>query len=65
MQWQGYPYGASSGTSQAAPTVSGIIACWLQAKPDMTLDDVKTLLSLTSRTDEFTSSEPVKWGYGN
>ena len=35
------------------------------AKPDMTLDDVKTLLSLTSRTDEFTSSQPVKWGYGN
>ena len=34
------------------------------AKPDMTLDDVKTLLSLTSRTDEFTSGEPVKWGYG-
>ena len=64
MQWQGYPYGASSGTSQAAPTVSGIIACWLQAKPDMTLDDVKTLLSQTSRTDEFTTSQPVKWGYG-
>ena len=64
MQWQGYPYGAGSGTSQACPTVSGIIACWLQAKPDMTLNDVKTLLSHTSRTDEFVSSDPLKWGYG-
>ncbi len=64
MQWQGYPYGASSGTSQATPIVSGIIACWLQAKPDMTVSDIKTLISQTSRHDEFVSIDPIKWGYG-
>jgi subtilisin family serine protease len=64
MQWQGYPYGAGSGTSQATPAVSGIIACWLQAKSDMTINDIKTLLSQTSRTDDFVTSNPVKWGYG-
>ena len=55
MQWQGYPYGASSGTSQATPIVSGIIACWLQANP-MTVSDIKPLISQTSRHDEFSPS---------
>ena len=64
MQWQGYPYGALSGTSMACPTVSGIIALWLQADPTLTLDDIKEVLAATSRNDEFTVDDPIRWGYG-
>ena len=64
MQWQGYPYGGMSGTSMSCPTVSGIIALWLQADPTLTLDEIKEVLAATSRNDEFTASSPIKWGYG-
>ena len=64
MQWQGYPYGAMSGTSMSCPTVSGIIALWLQADPTLTLDDIKEVLAATSRNDEFTADSPIRWGYG-
>ena len=64
MQWQGYPYGAMSGTSMSCPTVSGIIALWLQADPTLTLDEIKEVLAATSRNDEFTAVNPIKWGYG-
>ena len=64
MQWQGYPYGAESGTSMACPVVSGIIACWLQANPALTLDDVKEVLRQTSVNDSFTTHDPIRWGFG-
>ena len=64
MQWQGYPYCAMSGTSMSCPTVSGIIALWLQADPTLTLDDIKEVLAATSRNDEFTVDNPIRWGYG-
>ena len=64
MQWQGYPYGAMSGTSMSCPTVSGIITLWLQADPTLTLDDIKEVLAATSRNDEFTVDNPIRWGYG-
>ena len=64
MQWQGYPYDGMSGTSMSCPTVSGIIALWLQADPTLTLDEIKEVLAATSRNDEFTAASPIKWGYG-
>ena len=64
MQWQGYPYNGMSGTSMSCPTVSGIIALWLQADPTLTLDDIKEVLAATSRNDEFTVDDPIRWGYG-
>ena len=64
MQWQGYPYSSLSGTSMACPHVSGIIALWLQANPHLNLDDVKELISRTSRHDEFTAVAPLRWGEG-
>ena len=64
MQWQGYPYSSMSGTSMSCPAVSGIIALWLQAAPTLTLDDIKEVLAATSRHDEFTAIDPIKWGYG-
>ena len=64
MTWQGYPYGPLSGTSMATPTVSGIIALWLQANPKLTLADVKDILANSCDNDEFTAKNPVRWGYG-
>ncbi|MBO4754361.1 MAG: S8 family serine peptidase [Bacteroidales bacterium] len=64
MQWQGYPYGAESGTSMACPVVSGIVACWLQANPNLTLEDVKEVIRQSSVNDDFTAHDPIRWGYG-
>ena len=38
-----YPWGADSGTSLSAPVVAGIIALWLQAKPDLSPQEVLAL----------------------
>ena len=64
MQWEGYPYSAESGTSMSCPAVAGIVALWLQAKSDMTLDDVKDVMAKTSVNDEHTTESPIRWGYG-
>ena len=49
-------YGAMEGTSMAAPHTAGVIALWLQAKPDMTSDDVRALIKETSYNDEYTTN---------
>lgn len=64
MQWDGHPYGAEDGTSMACPVVSGIVALWLQAKPDMTLDDIKDVMKNSSTTDSYTNKDSYRWGYG-
>lgn len=64
MTWQGYPYDAMDGTSMACPTVSGIVALWLQACPTLTLQQVKDVLRATAVNDDFTAANPVRWGYG-
>ena len=64
MTWQGYSYVSMTGTSMACPTVSGIIALWLQADPTLTVADVKEILANTCDNDEFTAKNPIRWGYG-
>ncbi len=49
-------YGILEGTSMSAPHVAGIIALWLQAKPDMTYADVRTLIQQTSHNDDYTTN---------
>ena len=41
-----------NGSSQASPTVAGIVALWLQAKPDLTPDDVLGIIRETSKAIE-------------
>lgn len=49
-----YYYGATQGTSMASPFVAGTVALWLQANPNLTPDDVKSVINATARHDEFT-----------
>lgn len=44
-----YGWTVSSGTSMAGPVVAGAIALWLQAKPDLTRDEVIDIIARTSR----------------
>ena len=38
-----YPWGSDSGTSLSTPVVAGVIALWLQAKPDLSPQEVLAL----------------------
>ena len=49
-------YGVKEGTSMAAPHTAGVIALWLQAKPDMTYADVRSLMQETSFRDEYVTN---------
>lgn len=60
-----YYYDVSMGTSQATPAVTGAIALWLEANPNLTPDDVRDIISRTAVRDKFTGSEPNNdCGYG-
>lgn len=63
-----YPFGFMQGSSQAAPMVSGALACWLQACPDLTPEQAKEAIRQTSLTDAFTGPLPSDgdntWGHG-
>ena len=71
-----YPWRNESGTSMSTPAVAGIIALWLQAKPDLTPDDIRRVLANTCRPldDQEQEASPLGeaagslpnnlWGYG-
>lgn len=61
-----YYWGPMAGTSQASPFAAGTIALWLQAKPDMTFEDVLDVIEATSLKDTYVtnSATPVQWGTG-
>lgn len=59
-------YAANAGTSMAAPVVTGTIALWLQANPNLTGQQITEIIKQTSRKDEFTGEEEWNkdFGYG-
>lgn len=62
---QSYYYAVNSGTSMACPVVSGAVALWLEAAPDLTPKQVMEIIERTSRSDTYTGSVPNDtWGYG-
>lgn len=62
---QQYHWGADSGTSMSAPVVAGVIALWLQARPDLTPDDIRGVMSRCCRHPEAGMDYPnATYGYG-
>lgn len=63
-----YYYGYMQGTSMSAPFVTGVLATWLEAKNDLSPDDVRTILSNNSIADSYTgtiaSTGNNSWGFG-
>ncbi|MCR4852950.1 MAG: S8 family serine peptidase [Prevotella sp.] len=67
FDWNGrtYVWNADSGTSMSTPLVSGIIALWLQANPELTPDDVRNVLANTCRHHDPDLEYPNnEYGYG-
>ena len=60
-----YLYGAMQGTSMAAPFVTGVIALWYQANPNLTHEQIVSIIEKTSINDEHTADGgQAAWGYG-
>lgn len=59
-------WGMNMGTSMACPMVTGIMGLWLEANPDLTVDNVLEVLKKTSTIDSrFRRSGPAeKLGWG-
>ena len=54
------------GTSMAAPVVTGTIALWLEAYPQLTAAQARDILIRTAVKDEdvLSSGDPIQWGAG-
>ena len=60
-----YPYCPDLGTSMSAPVVTGAVALWLQAKPDLSVADVREVLRNSSYKDRHVvNGNPERWGFG-
>lgn len=63
-----YYYGSMEGTSMASPVVTGTLATWLQARPNLTPEQVRDIFAHTAKTDSYTGSiagvGDNRWGYG-
>lgn len=63
-----YPFAKFSGTSMAAPMVTGVIALILEANPYLSASQVKEIIILTAREDNNTGIIPIngstQWGWG-
>nr|WP_320037513.1 S8 family serine peptidase [uncultured Bacteroides sp.] len=63
-----YYYGIMGGTSMSTPYVTGVLATWLQANPNLTPDKVKAIFQKTAINDSYTGdilpNGNSTWGYG-
>lgn len=63
-----YRYGYMQGTSMSSPFVAGVVATWLEANPELTPEDLHSVVKKTARKSGFTDSDLIaggnSWGYG-
>lgn len=62
-----YYYGVMSGTSMATPAVSGVMALWLEANPQLDYEDVVNIFKETAVRDRQTGTTTdwdAKFGFG-
>lgn len=60
-----YSWHQCVGTSMAAPVVSGSIALWYEANPDLTNEEIIDIVTSTARVDDdVRAGDPVRWGAG-
>lgn len=63
-----YYYDINAGTSMAAPCVTGSIALWLEANPELTTKRALEILQASAATDNYTKAPGAHpnntWGYG-
>lgn len=55
------------GTSMSAPVVAGIIALWMEACPELSVNDIRSILQKTSRFDDYCFNAPggsIQAGFG-
>ena len=65
FQGRTYAWTSNSGTSSSCPAVAGAIALWLQAKPDLTPQEIKNVLHHTCHHyDESMTWPNNEYGYG-
>lgn len=60
----GHYWGTKTGTSMACPFAAGVIALWLEAKPDLTRDQIVEILENSSLVDLAVESAGSKAGAG-
>ena len=54
----GYYFNKISGTSQATPQVTGVVACLLQLRPGSTVDDIKKFIANASNKNKLAEGVP-------
>ena len=63
-----YPFVAFSGTSMSSPVVTGIVALMLDADSSLTVNEIDSILKVTSREDNNTGNlsetGDTRWGWG-
>lgn len=50
-------YYLSQGTSMSCPHAAGIVTLWMQAKPTLTVNEIKEIMKATCVNDDFTTNE--------
>ncbi len=63
-----FNFGLMQGTSMATPIVTGVVALMLEANPNLTYEQVRTILQNTAKSDEFATVSATSpnniWGAG-